>query len=77
MGRWRGIGLAALLIAAGLVVTLIHDYAYRRGDSAGTGDYELGGLVSHAGTDLMILTVVLAAIAFMWANWRERSDSGA
>ncbi len=58
--------LAGLLLLVGLLVTFVHDYAYRRADSASTGDYELGGLVSHAGTDLLVLTVVLTLVAFLW-----------
>ncbi len=55
--------LAGLLLLSGLVITGVHDYAYRRG---GGGDLELGGLVSHAGTDMLIMTVLLAAVALLW-----------
>ncbi len=62
-----GAGLFALLILAGAMVTFVHDYAYRRADVTGTGDYEFGGLLSHAGTDILIVTVVLAVVALTWA----------
>ncbi len=62
--------LFALLMAVGVAVTFIHDYAYRRADVTGTGDYEFGGLVSHAGTDMLITTAVLAVVAVLWTNRR-------
>lgn len=70
MSRYRvpGAGLFALLVVAGLMITFVHDYAYRRGDVTGTGDYELNGLVSHAGTDILIVTVILAVTAWLWAR---------
>ncbi len=69
--------LFLLLIVVGLMVTFVHDYAYRRGDATGTGDYELGGIISHAGTDMLIITAVLAIAAALWANRRGRRNSGA
>ncbi len=80
MSRFRvpgGVSLFALLIVVGLMVTFVHDYAYRRADVTGTGDYEFGGLLSHAGTDILIVTLVLALVALMWTNRRGRHDSGA
>ncbi len=62
--------LPALLFAAGLLITGVHDYAYRRADTTGTGDYELGGFISHAGTDMLIVTVVLTLVALFW-SWRR------
>lgn len=63
--------LYVLLVAVGVLITFVHDYAYRRADSAGTGDYELGGLVSHAGTDILVVTLVLAAAGALWV-WRSK-----
>lgn len=63
--------LFALLAAAGMVVTFVHDYAYRRADVTGTGDYEFGGMVSHAGTDILVTTMILAVVAFFWTNRRS------
>ncbi len=68
--------LFALLIASGVAITFVHDYAYRRADVTGSGDYEIGGLVSHAGTDMLILTAVLAIVAWLWVS-RRGSDRGA
>lgn len=62
--------LFALLIAMGLVLTFFHDYAYRRADVTGTGDYEFGGLISHAGADILATTAALAVIAAFWTNRR-------
>lgn len=57
--------LPAILAAAGLTLAGVHDYAYRR---AGGDDFELGGLLSHAGSDMVILTVVLAVVALVWGH---------
>jgi hypothetical protein len=62
--------LFALLMSAGLTILLVHDYAYRRADVTGEGDYELGGLVSHAGTDILLTTFVLAFVAVLWTTRR-------
>lgn len=62
--------LFALLIAAGLTLLLVHDFAYRRADVTGTGDYEFGGLVSHAGADIFVTTLILAGVASLWASRR-------
>lgn len=64
----RNAKLFALLSTVGLMVVGVHDYAYRRGDVGGTGDYELGGLITHAGTDMVVLTVIISAAAVLWAN---------
>ncbi len=66
----RGLRLFALLMVAGFVVTFIHDYAYRRVASRATGEYEFGGLLSHAGTDMLIVTVVLSVVAVLYARSR-------
>lgn len=55
--------LPGLLFAVGVFVTAVHDYAYRR---VGGDDYELGGLVSHAGTDMLTVTFALALVALIW-----------
>lgn len=55
--------LPALLFAVGVFITAVHDYAYRR---VGGDDYELGGWVSHAGTDMLTVTVALALVALVW-----------
>lgn len=59
------IALPLLLLVTGLFVTAVHDYAYRR---VGGTDYELGGLVSHAGSDMLITTFALIITASMWLN---------
>lgn len=62
--------LPAALLVAGLFVTAVHDYAYRRVDN-GEGDYELWGAVTHAGTDMIITTLALVAIALLWPGERQ------
>lgn len=57
--------LAACLAAAGLFLTFVHDYTYRR---AGGTDYELGGYISHAGTDMLIVTAALTLVALLWGR---------
>lgn len=59
----RGLRLFVLLMVTGVLVTFVHDYAYRRVDSPRTGDYEFGGLITHAGTDMLILTLIVATVA--------------
>ena len=61
-----------LLIVAGGIVVFVHDFAYRRADSAGTGDYELSGWLTHAGTDMFITTIVLAVAALAYTSSRAR-----
>lgn len=63
--------LPLALLAAGLFVTAVHDYAYRRVDTAGEGDYELWGLVTHAGSDMIITTFALALVAVLWPGERR------
>ncbi len=76
MNRFRGVDLAVLLVVAGLLLTFVHDYAYRRVDTGG-GDYEFGGLLSHAGVDMLIVTAVLGIVAWAWArHQRGGSDRG-
>jgi len=62
----RGLRLFALLMVTGVLVTFVHDYAYRRVDDEGSGDYEFGGLISHAGTDMLIITIVIAGVAVLY-----------
>lgn len=59
------IALPVLLLIAGGFITAVHDYAYRR---VGGDDYELWGLVSHAGTDMLITTIALTITAVLWLN---------
>ncbi len=71
MSRMRApasLKLFALLIASGLTLLLVHDFAYRRADVTGTGDYEFGGLISHAGADILVVTLILSAVAVMWTS---------
>ncbi len=60
--------LFALLIASGLVLLLVHDFAYRRADVFGTGDYEFGGLISHGGADILVTALILSALAVLWTS---------
>ncbi len=66
------VGLFLVLMATGLMVMLIHDYAYRRADATGTGDYEFGGFISHAGTDILIATLAISAVAILWYRRQDR-----
>lgn len=65
----RRFHLPIALALAGLFATAIHDYAYRRVDG-GAGDYELGGLLSHAGSDMVIVTGLLVLVALFWPGER-------
>ncbi len=68
----RPVRLFVLLMVTGVLVTFVHDYAYRRADAARLGDYEFGGLLSHAGTDMLVLTIVLTTAAILYARSGER-----
>lgn len=61
--------LPLLLLAVGLFVTAVHDYAYRR---VGGDDFELGGLISHAGSDMLVVTFALTATAWLWITGKAR-----
>lgn len=55
--------LPVVLGLVGLLAVLIHDLAYRQ---TGGSDFEIYGVVSHAGADMLALTaalVITAAIA--------------
>ncbi len=65
--------LFLVLLAVGFMVMAIHDYAYRRADVTGIGDYEFGGVISHAGTDILIAALVIAAVAVLWC---QRNKTG-
>lgn len=56
-------GLPILLLIVGTFITFVHDYAYRR---TGGSDFEVGGLISHAGADMLIVTIGLSVAAYMW-----------
>lgn len=57
--------LPLLLLAVGLFVTAVHDYAYRR---VGGDDYEFGGLISHAGSDMIVVVVALVLMSAAWGR---------
>ncbi len=67
----RRLRVFALLMSAGIVVTFVHDYAYRRVASRATGEYEFGGLISHAGTDMLITTIVISVVAVLYTRSRK------
>lgn len=47
---------AAVALAVGIVLTAFHDLVYRSSDGA---DFELNGLISHAGADMLALTIAI------------------
>ncbi len=57
--------LPLLLFITGAFVTAVHDFAYRR---VGGTDYELGGLVSHAGSDMLVVTIAMTLVAVVWLH---------
>ncbi len=67
----RGLRLFALLMVTGIIITFIHDYAYRRVDRGEFGDYEFGGLISHAGTDMLTIALILAGVAGFYTRSRK------
>ena len=65
--RPHRLALPALLFTVGVFVTAVHDYAYRR---VGGDDYELWGFVSHAGSDMLVVTIALTMVALLWGGSR-------
>ena len=61
--------LPLLLLGVGLFITGVHDYAYRR---VGGADYELWGLVSHAGSDMLVVTFAVVIAAALWLHHGPR-----
>ena len=53
----------ALVATTGAFVTFVHDYAYRR---TGGDDYEVWGLLSHAGADMLVTTFACALVVFAY-----------
>jgi hypothetical protein len=72
MTQLRGMRLFALLMATGVLVTFVHDYAYRRVDTRGVGEYEFSRLISHAGTDMLITTIIVSVVAVLYARSLDR-----
>lgn len=73
MSGWReGLKIFMLLLVTGTALLLVHDFAYRRADVTGTGDYEFGGLVSHAGADILVTTLILSAMGVLYMSLRSR-----
>lgn len=60
-------GLVVWLIVSGLFVTFVHEFTYRR---TGGDDFELGGYVSHAGTDMLIVMFASTITALLWSSQR-------
>lgn len=52
--------LALILLFAGLAGVALHDIAYRQ---TGGDDFEAFGVISHAGLDMLAVTLFLALIA--------------
>lgn len=59
------LGLVVWLIVAGLFVTFVHEFTYRR---TGGDDYELWGYVSHAGSDMLVVVVASALAGALWSS---------
>ncbi len=51
-----------LVAGVGLALTAFHDLIYRQ---TGGADFELWGVLSHAGTDLLALTIMLTIAVFV------------
>lgn len=62
--------LALLVLLVGVITTFVHDYAYRRVDT-GSGEYELGGLISHAGSDMLVVVFVLTLVVLLAGDRRR------
>jgi hypothetical protein len=72
MAAPNSLKLFALLMSTGLALLLVHDFAYRRADVTGSGDYEFGGIISHAGADILVVTLIISAMAVLWTTRSTR-----
>lgn len=61
--------LAGVLFIIGLVVTALHELAYRQ---TGGSDFELGGTISHAGADMLAVVIILSVVA-LWLDRIRRT----
>lgn len=59
--------LVGWMLTSGLFLTFVHDFTYRR---TGGDDYELWGYVSHAGSDMLIVTIGSMVTALLWSSSR-------
>ena len=59
-----------LLLAAGVGTIAVHEFLYRRFTL--DGDYEFGGLITHAGVDMAIQAVIVAVVGLAYANSSRR-----
>ena len=64
----RATVLAPMLTIIGLVVVAIHEVVYRQ---TGGTDFDLVGVVSHAGADMLIVTFILAIVAGLHERRRD------
>lgn len=62
--------LFLLLLGAGAGGVAFHELMYRR-FTEGPGDFEFGGLITHAGVDMILLTLLLSAVglAYTGTKW--------
>lgn len=63
-----GIHALIMLLTGGMAV-FVHDFAYRRVDT-GEGQYEFGGLISHAGADMIVVTIILTLVSLAISLWK-------
>lgn len=55
-----------VLLGAGAASISFHEFLYRRFTL--DGDYEFGGLITHAGVDLILQAILLAVVGLIYAR---------
>lgn len=58
-----------LLLGAGGATIVIHEFLYRRFTL--DGDYEFGGVITHAGVDMTIQAIIVAVVGLAYASSRR------
>lgn len=61
-----------MLMSWGAGGVVFHELMYRR-FTDGPGDFEFGGLITHAGVDMILLTVLLAVVGLVYTGTRGGS----
>lgn len=57
--------LTLLVLGTGFLGVIFHESVYRRTIEPGEGDYDLSGLITHAGVDMILLTLGISLMVWL------------
>lgn len=60
-----------IALVTGLILVVVHEGIYRRTVTAGESDYELGGLITHAGIDILGAVLIISFVLWVAETWRR------